>query len=111
MKEQAIPILRVVDAAESVHWYARLGFAKQWEHRFEPNLPAFVEVARGEVSLFLSEHTGDATPDTLIYLRLTDIAPVAREFGVPIEQAPWGQELELTDPDGNRLRLGTPTDG
>ncbi|MFI6983179.1 glyoxalase superfamily protein [Embleya sp. NPDC050154] len=108
MKEQAIPILRVADAAESVTWYARLGFVREWEHRFEPDLPAFVDIARGDVHLFLSEHTGDATPDTLVYLRVADIDEVAREFGVPVEEAPWAREVHLSDPDGNRLRLGTP---
>ncbi|MFF0541173.1 glyoxalase superfamily protein, partial [Streptomyces coelicoflavus] len=46
MDEEVIPILRVEDAAAAVVWYERLGFAKQWEHRFEAGLPAFVEVAR-----------------------------------------------------------------
>jgi catechol 2,3-dioxygenase-like lactoylglutathione lyase family enzyme len=109
MNEQAIPILRVADAAASVAWYARLGFTKQWEHRFEPDLPAFVEVARGEVRLFLSEHTGDATPDTLVYLRVHDIDDVAKEFTTSPHQAPWAREVHLTDPDGNRLRVATPT--
>ncbi|MET7802392.1 glyoxalase superfamily protein, partial [Streptomyces decoyicus] len=63
MDEEIIPILRVEDAAAAVEWYERLGFAKQWEHRFETGLPAFVEVARGGVRLFLSEHEGDAHPD------------------------------------------------
>lgn len=77
-------------------------------HRFAPGLPAFVEVARGEVRLFLSEHTGDARPDTLVYLRVRDVDVVAGEFGVPVEEAPWGREVELRDPDGNRLRIGSP---
>jgi hypothetical protein len=45
MHEEVIPILHVADAAAAVRWYERLGFARQWEHRFEPGLPAFVEVA------------------------------------------------------------------
>ncbi|GEC07025.1 glyoxalase [Streptomyces spinoverrucosus] len=110
MDEDVIPILRVADAAAAVRWYERLGFAQQWEHRFEPGLPAFVEVARGPVSLFLSEHTGDARPDTLVYLRLADVDEVAAEFGVPVHEAPWAREVELRDPDGNRLRIGTPKD-
>ncbi|WP_406288118.1 glyoxalase superfamily protein [Embleya sp. NBC_00896] len=110
MNEQAIPILRVADAAKAVTWYERLGFEKQWEHRFEPDFPAFVEVARGDVRLFLSEHTGDATPNTLIYLRVHNVDEVAQEFATPVQDPPWARELHLTDPDGNRLRIGTPTD-
>ncbi|WP_448320060.1 glyoxalase superfamily protein [Streptomyces sp. CO7] len=111
MDEEVIPILRVEDvAAAAVAWYERLGFTGQWEHRFEPGLPAFVEVARGGVRLFLSEHGGDARPDTLVYLRIRDVEAVAREFGVRAEDAPWAREIELRDPDGNRLRIGTPTE-
>ncbi|OKI81395.1 glyoxalase superfamily protein [Streptomyces sp. CB02414] len=109
MDEEAIPVLRVADAAAAVRWYARLGFAAQWEHRFEPGLPAFVEVARGRVRLFLSEHAGDARPDTLVYLRVTDVDAVAAEFGVRVGEVPWAREVELRDPDGNRLRVGTPS--
>ncbi|MGW6330874.1 glyoxalase superfamily protein [Nocardia rhamnosiphila] len=109
MDEEIIPILRVEDAAAAVAWYERLGFAEQWEHRFEPGLPAFVEVARGGVRLFLSEHEGDARPDTLVYLRIRDVEAIASEFGVQPEDAAWAREIELRDPDGNRLRIGTPT--
>ncbi|WP_430542842.1 glyoxalase superfamily protein [Streptomyces iconiensis] len=106
--EDVVPILRVRDAGTAVAWYARLGFKKIWEHRFEEGFPAFVEIERGKVRLFLSEHEGDARPDTLIYLRLREVATLAQEFGVEITQAPWAQEIELRDPDGNRLRIGAP---
>lgn len=110
MDEQVIPVLRVENAAAAVAWYARLGFTKEWEHRFEAGLPAFVEVARGEVRLFLSEHEGDARPDTLVYLRVHDVDAIASAFGVRAQDAPWAREIELRDPDGNRLRIGTPTE-
>jgi len=72
-------------------------------------MPAFVTVERGPMRLYLSEHKGDARPDTLIYLSVMDVHPLAREFGVGVEQAPWGLEIEIRDPDGNRLRIGSPT--
>lgn len=50
MDEEVIPILRVKDAAAAVAWYERLGFAKQWEHRFEPGFPAFVMSRRSPPS-------------------------------------------------------------
>lgn len=82
MPNEAIPILRVDDVGKAVTWYERLGYAKEWEPRFEPSFPAFVSVARnGAARLFLSEHRGDARPDTLLYLRIPDVDAVAAEFG------------------------------
>lgn len=107
MSEQAIPILRVDDSERAVAWYQRLGFAKTDEHRFEPHLPAFVTIDRGSIRLFLSEHEGDAPRNGLVYLFVDDVDAIARAFGVEIETAPWAREIELRDPDGNRLWIGT----
>jgi hypothetical protein len=104
MDEEVIPVLRVSNAAVAAAWYQRLGFSQEWEYRFEPGFPAFVSVARGGVRLFLSEHTDDAR----IYLRLRDVDAIAEEFDAAVEQMPWGPEVWLCDPDGNRLRVGMP---
>ena len=107
--EAVIPVLRVAQAARSVEWYARLGFEKQWEHQFEPGFPWFVSVARGNVRLYLSEHKGDARPDTLLHLNVSDIDAVASEFGETVDEAGLaGRQVNLVDPDGNRLRVATP---
>jgi len=107
-KEEAIPILRVKNASEAARWYKRLGFTSEWEHRFEPGLPAFVSIHRHGVRLFLSEHTGDARPDTLVYIRVKHVGSIAKEFNVPVTEQPWAHEVHLQDPDGNRLRIGAP---
>jgi catechol 2,3-dioxygenase-like lactoylglutathione lyase family enzyme len=109
MDEEVIPVLHVEDAARAVEWYERLGFHKQWEHQFEPGFPLFVSVARGRVRLYLSEHKGDARPNTLIHLNVTDIDAVSAEFGIPVdEDGLAGREVDVEDPDGNRLRIATP---
>ena len=105
MEAEVVPILRVADADAAVSWYERLGFNKQWEHCFEPGCPAFVSIARDRARLFLSEHRGDARPDTLVHLFVTDVDAVVAEFGRPDGEPPYGCELELRDPDGNRLRI------
>ena len=83
--EEAIPVLRVSDASSAVAWFARFGYVQEWEHTFEPGMPVFTSIARsGEARLFLSEHTGDASPDALVHLRVEDIDAVALEFGVDV---------------------------
>ncbi|WP_332900058.1 glyoxalase superfamily protein [Haladaptatus sp. CMSO5] len=94
----------------AVEWYERLGFEQESVHRYGPGMPAFLTIQRGRMCLFLSEHEGDARPDTLVYLRVNDIESIATEFNADIKDAPWAREIELRDPDGNRLRSGTPTD-
>ena len=111
--EETVPILRASDAAASLEWYERLGFVEEWTHRFTPTSPAFVSIRRGSpgtgVRIFLSEHRGDAQPDGLLYLRVTDVAPVAAAFGAEIHDSGARHEVSLVDPDGNRVRVGSLT--
>jgi catechol 2,3-dioxygenase-like lactoylglutathione lyase family enzyme len=108
MGEEVIPVLRVTDAAKAVAWYARLGFVKEWEHQFEPGFPYFLSIARGDVRIYLSEHLGDAVPNTLIHLYVNDIDAVSEEFGIPVdENGLAGRECDIEDLDGNRLRIAT----
>ena len=109
MEEQVVPVLHVNDASRAVSWYERLGFRKEWEHQFEPGFPSFVSVARGSVRLYLSEHEGDARPDTLVHLYVNNIDAVAAELDLPVdEEGLAGRECDISDPDGNRLRIATP---
>jgi catechol 2,3-dioxygenase-like lactoylglutathione lyase family enzyme len=109
MEDEVIPVLFVEDAARAVAWYERLGFQKQWEHQFQAGFPWFVSVERGRARLYLSEHKGDAHPDTLIHLNVGDIDAVSEEFGVPVdEEGLAGRQCDLEDPNGNRLRVATP---
>lgn len=108
MAEEVVPVLRVADAARAVAWYERLGFHKEWEHQFEAGFPYFVSIARGGVRLYLSEHLGDAPPNSLIHLYVDDIDTVSQEFGIPVDQDGLaGRECDFEDPDGNRLRVAT----
>jgi catechol 2,3-dioxygenase-like lactoylglutathione lyase family enzyme len=109
--EEVVPVLRVADAHRAVAWYERLGFAKEWEHRFQPGFPWFISVARGGVHLYLSEHEGDARPDTLVHLYIDDVDTVAAEFGVTVdEEGEAGRQINIEDLDGNRLRIATRRD-
>ncbi len=107
--EEAIPILRVTDATASAEWYEGLGFQVTNVHRFHSRSPAFVTVTRGDVTLFLSEHTGDAPPGGLVYVRLRAVDELAAGLGATVHDNAWGRDFEVVDPDGNRLRIGTPS--
>lgn len=41
-------------------------------------------------------------------MRVADVDAIAAEVGVQPEDAPWAREIELRDPDGNRLCIGSP---
>ena len=108
MSTEVIPIMRVSDTGVAAQWYARLGFSVQFEHRFEPHLPAYVGIRRDGAQIHPAEHAGDARPGTLVYIWVDAIHPIAAEFGVAVDDAPWGREIHLTDPDHNRLRVAEP---
>jgi len=114
MADAVIPVLRCADVDRAVAWYATVGFVEEWRHQFEPELPRFVAIRRGSLVLFLSEHEGDAPPASLVWMRLDAFADLPMiELGGELLDQPWGPELRLTDPDGNRLRVGPagPTGG
>lgn len=107
-----MPILRVADARAAVEWYGRLGFVTEWEHRFAPELPLYMGIARASARIHLSEHSGDAQPGTLVYLYVRDVDAAAAAVGVDnIDDNDWGRDFEVHDPDGNRLRIGTLHEG
>ena len=72
---------------EPSHGTSDLDSSRSGEHQFRFGLPWFVSVARGEVRLYLSEHKGDARPDTLVHLYVMDIDAVSDEFGIPVDEA------------------------
>jgi len=67
MAEELVPIFHVRDGHKTAAWYSRLGFSVEGEHRFAPGMPLYLFLRRGPNALHLSEHTGDARPDSLVY--------------------------------------------
>ena len=56
------PILRIFDEAKAREFYVDfLGFKVDWEHRFEPDLPLYMQVSK-DCILHFSEHHGDCSP-------------------------------------------------
>ena len=109
----ATPILRIFDEARAREFYVGfLGFKIDWEHRFDPGLPLYLQVSRGGCVLHLSEHHGDCSPGAAMRIETADLDGLLAEllakaykFARPgIEETPWGsRDLSVKDPFGNRL--------
>jgi catechol 2,3-dioxygenase-like lactoylglutathione lyase family enzyme len=114
---RTIPILRIFDEAKAKEFYVGfLGFTVDWEHRFEPGLPLYLQVSRNECVLHLSEHHGDSSPGSAVRIETADIdtfhGGLAKEYKYArpgINEPPWGgREVSVHDPFGNRLTFATP---
>jgi len=66
----ATPILRIFDESKAKEFYVGfLGFTIDWEHRFESNLPLYMQVSRDDCLLHLSEHHGDCCPGAAVRIQ------------------------------------------
>jgi hypothetical protein len=58
---RVIPILRIFSPEKAREFYLDyLGCHLDWEHRFAPTAPVYMQVSRDELVLHLSEHYGEA---------------------------------------------------
>lgn len=102
------------DEAKAREFYLDFpGFSVEFEHRFEADLPLYLGLSRDGVHVHLSEHHGDASSGTTIFVPMQNIELFRDElitkrygFGRPdiVEQG-WGRLLEVYDPFGNRIRF------
>lgn len=110
----AVPILRMFAIDRTYEFYLTyLGFELDWEHRFADDMPLYAQIRRDSVILHLSEHHGDSTPGSAVFLPVDDIESLHKElqgkqytYARPgIEETGWGRQMQITDPSGNRLRF------
>lgn len=67
--EQPIPIFRMFDVAKAREFYCDfLGFTVTMEHRHEMGLPLYMAVQRAGLELHLTEHHGDASPGSTLFV-------------------------------------------
>ena len=112
---EVIPILRIFSVEKAREFYEGfLGFAVNWEHRYEPGLPLYAEIGRAGMKLHLSEHHGDASPGSTVFVWMTGIRDFHRElagrrygYSRPgLEETGYGALMvEVPDPFGNRIRF------
>jgi catechol 2,3-dioxygenase-like lactoylglutathione lyase family enzyme len=111
-----IPIFRIFSVEKAREFYLDfLGFTLDWEHRFEPDMPLYMQVSRGALVLHLSEHHGDASPGSTAYVRMRGVRDYHAEISSKgyrylrpgVESRDWtSAEMTVTDPFGNRIRFG-----
>ena len=114
-----VPVLRVMSVAQALPFYLDyLGFTLDWEHRFEPGLPLYVQVSRSHAVLHLSEHHGDGSPNGVVWFPVRDVSALHRELiarpNAPMRpgidpDGPGGPTLQVIDPYGNILRFAQPS--
>jgi len=112
---RTVPILRVFDVAKAKEFYLDfLGFQVDWEHRFEPELPLYKQISRGDLVIHLSEHHGDGPPGTAVFVDMTGLRKFHHEITAKrypnlrpgIERMPWNADvMAVTDPFGNNIRF------
>lgn len=108
-----IPILRIFDEALARAFFVDyLGFRVDFEHRFEPGTPLYMQVSQAAAVLHLSEHHGDAAPFSTVRIGTPDLDDfhatlLAKPYKYArpgINEMPWGlREMTIGDPFANRL--------
>jgi catechol 2,3-dioxygenase-like lactoylglutathione lyase family enzyme len=108
-----VPILRSFDEAKAREFYCGfLGFTVDWEHRFSPDAPLYMQVSRAGIVFHLSEHHGDGSPGchsrvTISGLREFHAELIAKRYKnnrPGLEQPEWGGlEMTVIDPVNNRI--------
>ncbi len=113
--QMGIPILRIFDVEKAREFYLGfLGLSLDWEHRYGENFPIYMQVSRSGLKLHLSEHHGDASPGSTVFVWMQGVDAYRAELigkgyayskpGIQ-EEGPGGRMLEVPDPFGNRIRF------
>ena len=110
---RTVPILRSFDEGKAREFYVGfLGFSVDWEHRFEPGLPLYMQLSRASIVLHVSEHHGDGSPGVNVRFDITGlhdfhaelIAKRYKNMRPGLETPEWGgTEMTVIDGAGNRL--------
>ena len=115
---RVVPTFRIFSIDKAREFYLDfLGFKVDWEHRFEPDFPVYMQVSRDGLAFHLSEHHGDGTPGSVFYVHTSGIREWQRELSEKqyrynrpgITEQEWGMlEFYVTDPFNNRITFGEP---
>jgi len=115
-----IPIFRIFNEDKAREFYVDyLGFTVDWEARFEPGTPLYMQVSRGDCKINLSEHHGDASPGSTIRILVDELEAYHQELTAKqykyyrpgLQDQEWGvREMSVQDGNGNKLIFYRPLD-
>jgi catechol 2,3-dioxygenase-like lactoylglutathione lyase family enzyme len=115
---RVVPTFRIFSLEKAREFYLDfLGFKVDWEHRFEPDAPVYMQVSRDGLAIHLSEHHGDDTPGSTAYVYMSGVDALHRELidkkyrhnRPGLQKQEWGMlELQVVDPFNNRITFGEP---
>jgi hypothetical protein len=111
-----VPVLRSLDETRAREFYIDyLHFTIEWEHRFDyAESILYMRLRRDQCVLDLSEHHGDGTPGSTVWVPVSDVTALHKELhatGYPrmnpgIEaDSPGGPTMEVIDPFSNTIRF------
>lgn len=113
-----VPILRIFSVEKANEFYVGyLGFHVDWEHRFPDAVPVYMQVSRGGLVFHLSEHYGDGTPGSAVYVQMEGVEEFHRELTAKnygylrpgLDRTEWNTlAVNLIDPFGNKIRFNEP---
>src|SRR3954447_21946584 len=108
-----IPILRISDVAKAKEFYIDwLEFTIDWEHTFDENAPVYMQISKGNTTFHLSEHYGDGTPGTGIFIWCTGLEAYQQKllnksykyFRPGLETTFYNSLcMNIVDPFGNKI--------
>ena len=115
---KVVPTFRIFSMEKAREFYLDfLGFKVDWEHRFDPTAPVYMQASRQGLAFHLSEHHGDGTPGSLAYVYMKGVAELHRELSGKnyrhnrpgLQQQDWGMtEMQVVDPFNNRITFAEP---
>lgn len=111
-----VPVLRSLDEARAREFYIDyLHFSIEWEHRFDyAQSILYMRLRRDQFVLDLSEHHGDGTPGSTLWVPVSDVSALHKELhatgyrrinpNIEVE-SPGGPTMEVIDPFSNTIRF------
>lgn len=79
--EKVIPVLRIFDYKKAIEFYIDwLGFKINREPTFDENTPVYLEIEKDGLVIHLSEHHGDGTPGTNVFVWVEGIEEFHKEM-------------------------------